>query len=349
MRVNLLGIICLFSFFVYGQGYEDSLYTLHKKRLIVSLESGFNSSPLTFDLKYGNVKKISFVPNPPWIIKPSICYYGVTLGIGFKLPANLLSTSKYTKTSYFDVGLNFAIKKRIYFGLDFQYYKGFTLVNQGNFDTSGVIRANNGIYPNFNTVEAGINVRYFFSKKFNYKAALGVQGHYNKSVWSPYIYGYFGGYGVGNNSNFIFPEALHGKSATNSKARNISSFEFGVIPGIAGVLRKGWFQGNMILGFGPLIQAKSFAAAEISRGFLGLNLRTDMQISLGIQKDKWFLLLNSDFKFRTIKINPITFNQYYYDIRIVAGYRIHVKTPKGIIKMENKKAEKRAIKATKKN
>jgi hypothetical protein len=349
MRISLLGIIYFISSFVYGQSYEDSLYTIYKKRLIISLETGFNSSPLSFDLKYGDVKKISFVPNPPWIIKPSISYYGVTLGIGFKLPANLLSTSKYTKTSYFDVALNFAIKKRVYFGLDFQYYKGFTLVNQGDFDTSGVLRSNNGMYPDLNTVEAGINVRYFFSKKFNYKAALGIQGDYKKSVFSPYIYGYLGGYGVGNNNFPVFPNALQDNSASNSKARNISSFEFGVIPGVAGVLRKGWFQGNMIFGFGPMIQGKSYAAAEASRGFLGLDLRTDMQLSLGVQKDKWFLLLNSDFKFRTIKIAPVTFNQYYYDIRLVAGYRIQVKTPKGILKMEKKKAAKRAEKAAKKN
>jgi|GEM_PF-5512489 len=349
MKVSLLAIICLVSVFVNGQSYQDSLYTLYKKRLIVSVETGFNSSPLSFDLKYGKVKSITFIPNPPLVIKPSISYYGVTLGIGFKLPVNILSTSKYTKTSYFDVGLNFTIKKRIYFGLDFQYYKGFTLLNQGDFDTSKSIRGNNGIYPNLNTVEAGINMRYFFSKKFNYRAALGIQGDYKKSVWSPYIYGYFGGYGVGNNNDIIFPDTLHSKSASNSKARSFSSFEFGVIPGLAGVLRKGWFQGNMILGFGPMIQGKSFASADVSRGFLGLNFRTDMQLSLGVQKDKWFLLLNGNFKFRTIKIAPVTFNQYYYDVRLVAGYRINVKTPKGIIKMEKKKAEKRAEKAARKN
>lgn len=349
MKVRLLGIICLFSVFVEGQNFEDSIYTLYKKRLIISLESGFNSSPLTFGLKYGEVKEVRFTPNPPWIIKPSICYYGVTLRIGFKLPANLLSTKEYTKTSYFDVDLNFAIKRRVYFGFDFQYYKGFTLMNQANYDTSGVIRGNNGIYPNLNTTEAGINVRFFFNKKFNYKAALGIQGDYKTSVFSPYIYGYLGGYGVGNNNNFIFPNALHNESVSISKARNISSFEFGAIPGVAGVFRKGWFQGNMILGFGPLIQTKSYISSEASRGYLGLNLRTDLQLSLGVQKDKWYLLLNSDFKFRTIKINPVKFNQYYYYVRLVAGYRFHVKTPKGIIKFEKRKAEKSILKTSEKN
>lgn len=319
----------------------------YKKRFTLMLASGFNSSPFSFDLKYGKINKVDFIPNPPLVIKPAFSYYGVTLGVGIKLPVNILSTSKYTKTTYFDIGLNFAIKNRLYFDIGFQYYKGFTLLHQGDFDKTGELRNNNGIYPNLNTTETSISMRYFFFKKYNYRAALGILGEHTKSALSPYLYGYFGAYGVGNNQSSIFPFALQDSINTNSKARTISAFEFGAIPGFAGVLRKKWFQGNLLIGIGPLIQSKAFNTGGLNRSFSGLNWRTDMQLNLGIQHSSWFLFLNGDMKFRSIDINKIKFNQSYYDIRLIGGYRFKVKTPKAIQKMEQKKADKRALKAAK--
>jgi hypothetical protein len=313
---------------------------LYKKKLILTVETGFNDSPLLFDL--GNKKNINlhFATNPPVILKPSISYYGVTLGVGFKLPLYLLSTNKFTKTTYFDIGLKFSIKKRIFFGIRFKYYKGFTLLNQGNYDQYGDIHSNNGFYPNLNTSEFNLNMRYFFFKKYDFKAAQGIQGKYKGNAWSPYIYGYLGGYGVGNNQVAIMPFFFQDSLNEISKARTISSFEIGAIPGVAGVLKKGIFQANLFGGLGPMIQAKNFNAGKVTRGFLGFNLRTDLGTSFGIEKDKWFLLLKADFQYRRIKINQIAFNQFFYEARLLAGFRIEVKTPKGILKMEAKKAKK---------
>lgn len=347
MKSSISLLLILFSFLLYGQEADTLNYTVYKKRLIVTMESGFNNSPLEFNFGKGKVKKIKFTPNPPWILKPSISYYGVTLGLGFKLPASLLSTSKYTKTTYFDVGLNFSIKSRAFISLNFKYYKGFTLLNQGDFDTTGILRSNNGIFENLNTTEVNINMRYFLRKQFNYKAALGILGDYKKSDWSPYIYGYLGGYGVANNQRTIFPLKLQDSINASSNARNISTIELGAIPGMAGVLRKGIFQGNLTVGIGPMFQLKSFKSAKTKRGFLGLNFRTDLQLSAGIQKNNWFVLLNGNFEYRRIKISAITFNQYFYEARLIVGYRFKVKTPKFILKMEAKKAKKRAEKRKK--
>jgi hypothetical protein len=309
----------------------DSLpYSYHKHRFILYGGLGYNSAHMSYNLKYDNHGKVDMVPNNPFLFQMGAAFRGVSLGLTFKLPLYALAVSDYGKTNYFDTRVKFAIK-RLNFSIDLHSYQGFAYLNQQVKDTVA-LATKHGIHPNYTTTSLAVNMRYFFKKEMHYKSALGIQGNYNTSTWSPYLYGFVGGVAVRNGEDYLLPAFQRTDSLENSKAIGLGAFELGAIPGIAYVYRKKWFQGSAILGFGPLLQVKAYDTREVSRGFVGLNTRTDLQLSLGVQKDKWFVLLNSEFLFRRINIRNINFQEYFFYIRLVTGYRFKEKLPKQKIK-----------------
>lgn len=310
-----------------AETHPDSLpYRYHKHRFILYGGLGFNSAHMSYNLKYDNHGKVDMVPNNPFLLQVGAAFRGVSLGLTFRLPLYTLSVADYGKTNYFDTRLKFAIK-RINFSVDLHSYKGFAYLNQQQKDTAA-IPTKHGIHPNYTTTSVAVNMRYFFKKEMHYKSALGIQGNYEKSAWSPYLYGYIGGVAVRNGEDYLLPAFQRTDSLENSNAIGIGAFELGAIPGVAYVYRKNWFQGGIILGFGPLLQVKAFDTRETTRSFVGLNTRTDLQLSLGIQKDNWFMMLNGEFLFRRINIRNINFQEYFFDIRLVTGYRFKEKLPK---------------------
>jgi hypothetical protein len=307
----------------------DSLpYRYQKHRFTLYGGLGFNSTIISYNLKYDNHGKIDLVPNNPFLLEVGAAFRGFSLGLTFRLPFYTLSVKDYGKTNYFDSRFKFAIK-RVNFSVDLYTYKGFAYLNQQQKDTVALPNKH-GLHPNYNTTSLAVNMRYFFKKEMHYKSVLGIHGYYEKPTWSPYLYGYIGGINVRNGGDYLLPDFQRTDSLENSNAIRIGAFELGAIPGFAYVYRKNWFQGGIILGFGPLLQVKSYETRETSRSFVGLNARTDLQLSLGVQKDKWFMMLNSEFLFRNITIRNIDYQQYLFDIRLVAGLRFKEKLPKKV-------------------
>lgn len=301
-------------------------YELYKRRWIVDVATGFNSTHLSYTLNYNNLKKVDMIPNTPFVLQTGIHFLGVRLGLTFKLPVNTLNVNEYGKSNYFNLDLAFAIK-RVNFAFDIKYFQGFAFLDQQSVDTA-FIPTKHGIHPNYATATTGLHMRYFLKKNFNLKAAQGIVGDFKRSTFSPYIYGYIGGISVNNDRNFLLADFQRTDSIDNSNAIQIGSFELGTIPGVAYVYRKDWFQGAALLGFGPLLQVKSYETPTNSRGFLGLSTRTDLMLIVGVQKTKWFLNLSGEFQFRRINIKNIKFQEYFFDVRLVAGYRFKEKPKK---------------------
>ena len=301
-------------------------YELYKRRWIIDLGTGFNSTHLSYNLKYNNLGKVNMIPNTPFVLQAGVHYLGVRLGLTFKLPVNTLNVSDYGKSNYFNLNLGFAIK-RVNFAFDVNYFEGFAYLNQQDADTAA-IPSKHGIHPNYNTSTVGLHMRYFFKKGFNFKAMQGTVGDFKRSMLSPYIYGYLGGIGINNSRDYLLADFQRTDSIDNSNATSLSSFELGTIPGLAYVYRKNWFQGAILAGFGPLLQVKAYETPSNNRSFLGLSTRTDLMLVLGIQKTTWFLNLSGEFQFRRINIKNINFQQYYFDVRLSGGYRFKEKPKK---------------------
>lgn len=308
--------------------FKDSSihYNLYKRRWIIDIGTGFNSTHLSYNLKYDGHGKVNMIPNTPFVFQAGVHYLGVRLGLTFKLPVNTLNPKLYGKSNYLNLDLGFAIK-RINFAVDINYFKGFAYLNQQAADTVALTEKH-GIHPDYTTATVGLHVRYFFRKGFHYKAFQGKVADYKRSSLSPYIYGYLGGIGISNEKNYLLSDFQRTVSEDNSNMNRLGSFELGAIPGLAYVYKKDWFQGGILAGFGPLLQVKSYKTPDNSRGFLGLSTRTDLMLVLGVQKTKWFLNLSGEFQFRRINIKNINFQQYYFDVRLSGGYRFKEKTRK---------------------
>jgi hypothetical protein len=217
--------------------------------------------------------------------------------------------------------------KKVNFRIELQSYTGFVFLNQRDKDTA-FIATKHGYHPDFRTTSLSLNSRYFFKEDFHYKSALGLFGEYKENAWSPYVYGYLGGISVFNDGDYLLPDFARTESVGNSNSIRMNAIDVGLIPGMAFVYRKNWFQATALVGFGPLIQVKNFRTPNNNRGYLGLSNRTDLQLIFGIQKDIWFLQFMTEFKFRRINIRAINFQEYFYDVRLVGGYRFPERTIK---------------------
>ena len=311
---------------VEGTVTDSSHFELYKRRWIVDLATGFNSTHLSYNLKYNNLGKVNMIPNTPFVLQTGVHYLGVRIGLTFKLPVNTLNVNEYGRSSYFNFDLAFALK-RLNFAFDIKYFEGFAFLNQQQIDTA-FIPSKHGIHPHYATITSGVHMRYFLKKNFNYKASLGMVGDFKKSTFSPYIYGYIGGTSISNNRDYLLADFQRTDSIDNSNMTQLGAFELGTIPGLAYVYRKNWFQGTIMAGFGPLVQVKSYQTPIHSRGFLGLNTRTDLIVVAGIQQTKWFLNLSGEFQFRRINIKNINFQEYFFDVRLCGGYRFREKERK---------------------
>jgi hypothetical protein len=189
------------------------------------------------------------------------------------------------------------------------------------------------------SLSMNIDARYFLKKDFKYNAALGFSGHYNTDVFTPYMYAYVGGSGIarGDLGATLLPDYALDQNISVSQSTSVNWFEFGAIPGVAALKKHKNWQGLLLLGWGPLIQAKSYQSEPVNRSFFGFSSRTDLQVSLGYHSSKWFVQAISEFQFRRINFTQVKAQQYYYDLRIYFGYLIPIrKHPKIILKLEEK-------------
>ena len=307
---------------------SDSLpYTMYKDRLVLFSDLGFNSAPFTLRENYLlGVKKIQFKNNVKAALGFGIAYKWFALRVGFTLPGNIKAESRFGNTNYFDLGLKFNVKQ-VFTSIDLRRYDGYVIKDEYKWNDSLSSLTPNGIYPKVSSTSISANVWWFKSKEFNVKAVLGRVGHYNKSAKTWYFKTSLNYFGVTNTDGSIASPLLT-DSTDRVNANGIGALDFGIIPGYAYVNRVNNWQFAVFGGLGGVIQSKIYTRGSITRGFLGLAPRIDFRLLGGYSRPGYFVLLATDFDFKTIKIQKLSYNQAYYNVKLVVGVRIKTKSSK---------------------
>ena len=132
-------------------------------------------------------------------------------------------------------------------------------------------------------------------------------------------------FGVGNQGSLIIPHQLVLDSTSKIGGVTYSAYDIGLIPGYAYANRiKNW-QFSALLGFGAVVQSKFYTTSFITRGFLGLAPRYDFRMSLGYSSPSFFMFIVTELDNKSIHFADLIYRQYYYSIRLTAGYRFRKK------------------------
>lgn len=313
---------------------DSSAYRKFNDFVTVYTLSGYNATNFSISPRFNDLSRQRYVFNPPLLIGFGVAYKGLDLGLTRRLPNHLLNTDKYGKSDYTDFKFKASIQ-RFHLALRFQKYTGFALLNYQNGYPDSINQ--HLLHEDLSTFSLNLDARYFLNKDFNYGAAQGFSGEYLSDVWTPYVYGYFGGSNIKNNDNALLPSSMQIDQVSISQISGLGCLEFGAIPGAAFVKRMQNFQTMLLLGWGPLIQTKWHRGNQNTRTFFGFSSRTDLQLSLGYHQQSWFLQVMSEFQFRRVNFPQLNVQQYYYDLRLFFGYLIPVKKhPKIVQDLEDK-------------
>lgn len=308
---------------------QDSIpFELFKKDVIISTDLGFYSAPFSIKDNYQlGVSKLKFKNNPKLVAGLGFSYRWFAFRFGVALPVNLKSTSKFGETDYFDIGIRFNLKQT-FSAIEFRNYKGYAIKDAEDWNDS--IKINGGpnqFRPNTTAISVSANVWWFKAKEFNYQAAMGKVGHYTGEGKTWYFKSTLNFFGVSNLYETLVPTELV-DSSDRVNAHGVGAFDIGFIPGYAYVNRiKNW-QFSIITGLGGVIQAKYYSKDGESRGFLGIAPRIDLGLMVGYSRPKYFILLTSDFDVKSLKIQDLSYNQSFYNVRLTGGFRIKTKDKK---------------------
>lgn len=265
--------------------------------------------------------------NSKMIIGIGFSYKWLTLRLSSGLLGNLRPLSRYGQTTYYDLGVDFTMKKRFYFDIDFHTYGGYTYKHALDWnDTLNELKPN--LYKsNFQASSFSLNTWHFFTDEFNMPSFKGKTGCYKRDIQTFYVRYSVNIYGIGCEDGIV-PMEIRDTTRTITESRNIAAFDVGAIPGYALVKRYKNMQFGIMGGFGASIQTKYYATGEITRGFLGLAPRIDFKITAGWNQPRWFGMLVTDFDNKGIRFKDLNYRQTFYTIKFVAGIRIENKRDK---------------------
>lgn len=322
LRYNLILVFscslgCLFS-------QPDSIpYKIFEEQYIPHSSIGYNTAPFVIDDEFSNsTSRIRYRANMNPVLGFGFSYKWLSLGFSFKLPGYIKDTERFGESNYLDLDAQYQWEKWFFTG-DFHYYKGFSAINANTFtpDTLGGDNPNI-IKEELRTYSLSLNAYQFLKDDFQMKASQGIVGRYKEKTWSLYSKYTLNFHGINNNKNSILPESLTLSSSKSLwDAHAISAFDFGAVPGIAYVNNIDGWQFGLQTGLGLVIQTKFYSFDEISRGFLGLAPRLDLNFQAGYNVDKWFLMLNSSVDNKSIRFNDYRYRQMYYYVRLTGGFR----------------------------
>ena len=307
-----------------GQKSDSLPFQLFPNRVVLYTDIGFNSAPFSFKDNYElGVGKLKYKNNLRAVLGFGIAYKWFGLRIGFALPGDILAESKYGKTEYYDGGLKFNIKQT-FCNIDFRTYTGYSIKNSYKWNDTLSKSTPNDIRPNTRSTSINLNVWWFLSKKFNMKPALGTTGHFTGESKTWYFRTSMNFFGVVNDRGALVPTELS-DTTDRQNAHTIGAFDLGLIPGYAYGNRINNWQFCFLTGLGGVIQSKYYIKGETTRSFLGIAPRIDLRVMGGYSKPSFFVLLQTDFDFLSANIQKLSYNQAYYNIKLVAGVRIQTK------------------------
>jgi hypothetical protein len=300
-------------------------YTLYKNKSVLFSDLGFSSSPYSINFRSANtpITKLKYRNNLGVIMGIGCTYKWFAVRLAFALTKNLKPVSKYGKTSYIDLGLDFPVKK-MYFEFDLRNYKGYSIKNADIFNPNLAGDNTNEIRANANTLSIALNGWYLHNRDFKMQPMKGKVGHFNRQVITWYLKNTINIQGIGDIESII-PYELTDSLNTKTKSSTLSAFDFGVIPGIGYANKyKNWQFAGMF-GFGPVVQSKFYIISEAARGFLGLAPRYDLRLIAGYNVPKWFVMLSTEFDNKSIRFNELKYKNNSYTLRLVAGFRLDKK------------------------
>ncbi len=326
MKKNIyvfLLITCQVTFAV-AQESDTMNYELFKKRVVLFSDLGFNSAPFAIKDNYSlGVEKIKYRNNikPTLGIGVSHKWFGIRIGL--TLPLNILDENKFGNTNYFDVAVKVNIKKT-FCNLSFRNYQGYAVKGAYKFNDSLSQDTPNAIMPLIHSTSLSANVWCFRDDSFKMQAFQGKTAHFTGESKTWYLKGSLNFFRVSNESGTIIPTEL--TDITDRKnAQKIGAIDLGIIPGYAYGNRMNNWQYGFFVGLGGVLQSKYYTKDGTTRSFLGLAPRVDFKISGGYSQSNFFILLISDFDIKSLKIQGMNYNQTYYNVRIMSGFRLHTK------------------------
>ncbi|PKR81571.1 hypothetical protein CW751_03335 [Brumimicrobium salinarum] len=317
--IKLLLFFWVISNFTYAQ--SDSLaFAMHKNRITVHTSLSLKDAPFSLRDKFGNFKRLNYRANLNVIHGFGIAHKWFAININYKLPGYVRNTEKFGKTNYFDLGVQFSLKKW-YFRVDFHDYRGYGIKNASKIaDTIPLSTSGYFLNSKIQSASLGINAYHFFSKDLNMQAAIGIKGRYTQRVHGPYIRITTNLHGISANKGLI-PHNFFDSESSIHLSESITAFDVGAIPGYAFLNNIDGWQFGAFVGLGGVIQAKVYNYPGNQRGFLGLAPRVDLKLQVGYNVKNWFLMLTSSFDQKNIRFKTFRYNQLYYYVRLAYGYR----------------------------
>lgn len=307
----------------YSQEKSDSLpYTLYKERVVLYSDLGFNAAPFKLKDNFSEGETtLKFKHNLRLAMGIGVMYKWFSLRIGFGLPGTLRPQSRFGKSQFIDLGLNFSIKKT-YWDIDAKSYAGYAIINANSWnDTLNDLKPNL-IRPDTRTTSFSINSWYFRNDQFKIPAVMGKVGHYDKAVGTWYFKGTLNLFGVGNLTNAITPNELIDTTQSKSYSHTIAAVDLGIVPGYAYVGRIDNWQFSAFGGLGGVIQSKIYTFDQTTRGVLGLAPRVDLRFIAGYSKPEYFFWIVTDFDVKSIRFREMRYVQTFYMLKVVGGIRL---------------------------
>jgi hypothetical protein len=323
-------LISFFLLALFGQVRgQDQPIAIHdfKNQHVIYADLGI--SPAPFNLSHSfpyEVNKLKYKKNFKPILGLAYAYKWFSMRIAFPVLPGVRSTEKFGKSKQFCLGFDYTFK-RLYTDLDFRIIKGYAIKDAYTFDASLTENTPNNILPELGSLNLALNLWYFNHDDFKMNALQGRRAHFEKQVHTWYLKWTLNYFGVTNAKGEIIPSLLQDESQSKTSAQVYSALDFGIIPGYAYANRINNWQISGWAGLGPVIQSKFYTLETGVKGFLGLAPRYDIRLVGGYSNNQRFFLLATNFDNKSIAFNKLTYKQYFYTIRLVAGIRIPPKTP----------------------
>lgn len=325
-QYSLFLSVIFIQFVSFGQKkreHDTTVYQLFKHKKIFYIDYGYNTAPfsLKFEDSLGKKEHLYYRNNLRSVIGLGFAYKWFAIRIAFNPPGHLKSVKKYGTTDYLDVGFEFKTRKH-FFDIDLHNYRGYAIKNAYLWnDSLSKNSSPNYIQSQTNAMSISVNAWRFFNKNIAISAIRGKIGMYLKPQNSFYLKTTVNVHGVSNNGALI-PLQKQNPHDSQTQASTLSAIDFGVIPGFLHVNKIRHWQFSGMIGFGPIIQLKSYFFNGLSRSLVGVVPRYDFRFSFGYNTPVFFANLIAEFDNKSILFTHLRYIQTFYMIKLVTGIRI---------------------------
>lgn len=313
----------------------QAAYTSYKNRPIFFTDVGFSSAPANIEYPFtSDISKIQLRHNNKMMIGFGGSFRWFSIRFGAALIGNSKPVSQYGKSNYFDLGLQFSIKKT-YSELDLKSYSGYVLKNAYTWDPTLNTANPNDKNQDINMYDIAYKMWYLHNKNFKMDPFNGNRGVYNRQVLTWYLEGRIEWYGISNRRGSLIPTNLYDSTNTKTASSSLNAFELGLIPGFGYVNNIKNFQYGFLAALGPRLQIKSYNVNDMVNSAGGIVFRYDFKTIIGYNTTRFFAMLHLEIDNKSINFDKFKYNQTFFSLKLQTGYRF-----KEIPKKDKKKNRK---------